>query len=71
MKSLVSMENWFDCETSSLGRKNERWCMSSQGYFSVVKDSSVSSLLQKQRWDRSGGLLVIREIRGSVELEIM
>ena len=42
MKSLVSRENWSNCDISSFGRKNERWCMSSHGYSKVVKASSIS-----------------------------
>ena len=48
INSLVSMENWSDCDTSSSWRKNERWCMSSHGYSGVVKASSISSSLQNQ-----------------------
>ena len=48
MKSLVSTKNWSDCDTSSYGRKNERWCMSSHGYSGVVRGSSIFALLLKQ-----------------------
>ena len=71
MKSLVSTENWLDCDASSSGRKNERWCMSSYGYSGVVRASSISSSLLKQRRDRSDRPSLGVEISGSVELDIM
>ena len=71
MKSLVSMENWSDYGTRSLGRRNERWCMSSHGYSRAVRDSSISSLLLKQWRDKFDGPSLEVEISGSVELDIM
>ena len=41
------------------------------GYFGVVKASSISSLLQKQRREGFDGPLVRVETRGFVELDIM
>ena len=71
IKSLVSTENWFDYDTSSSRRKNERWCMSSHGYSMVIIASSISSLLLKQRRDRSDGPSVEEEMSELVELDIM
>ena len=45
--------------------------MSSHGYSRVVSASSISSLLLKQRRDRSDGPSVEEEMSGSVELDIM
>ena len=70
-ENFVSMKNWSDYDTSSSGRKNERWCMLSRGYSRAVKASSISSSLWKQRRDRSDGPSVMVETRGSVDLDIM
>ena len=65
------MKNWSNYETSSSGRKNEWWCMLSQGYFGAVKALSISSSLQKQQRDRFDGPSLVVETVGLVELDIM
>ena len=53
------------------GEEEQVWCMSSYGYFGVVKASSISSSLRKQQRDRSDGLSMEEEMSGLVELDIM
>ena len=71
MKYLVSTKNWLDNDTCYFGMENEWWFILSQGYLGVVKDSSISSSFLKQWLDRAMASLMVSEVEGSLELDIM